>query len=217
MIIMLLLTVIVPQQTRAFSPFAYTWSSPRLTYVIDSSFSSLGSNYLSALNDAINDWNATNTLYTFTQDSASANRISAADLSSSTDLGPLAQTALPHPPGTNFRFPNFTFKVNTRRLSQFYVGPRTSTPPLDLYDLRSVIRHEFGHALGLCHTWYDRQALMYPNSYQGEVHNIDADALSGANYISNPSANYATPEGGCGNTSSPLIASAGTYDDRLVC
>lgn len=36
--IMLLLAVIVPQQTRAFSPYAYTWSSPYLTYVIDSSF-----------------------------------------------------------------------------------------------------------------------------------------------------------------------------------
>jgi hypothetical protein len=184
-----------------------------LSYVCDRfEFSALGSNYLAALNDAINDWNATNTQITFSQDSASAHHIGAADLGDR----PLATTTMPLPPGTNFRFTNFTLQINTRYLSQFYIGPRTSTPPPDLYNLRTVIRHELGHAVGMCHTWYDRQALMYPNSYQGEVHNVDSDALSGANYIFNPSANYAMPEGGCGLTSSPVIASAGTYDDRFA-
>lgn len=80
MIVMLLMVLIVPQGTRAFSPDTYTWSSPNLTYTIDSSFSALGSNYVTALNDAISDWNSSATPVSFTYNSSSPNRIQAGDI-----------------------------------------------------------------------------------------------------------------------------------------
>lgn len=209
---MLLTISVVPQYAGAFSPDTYTWSSPNLTYSIDSSFSSLGSNYVTVLTDAISDWNSSATPIIFTLSSSSSNTIKAADLG----VGPLAQVPPHHPLGTNFRFSPFTLTINTRYLSQFYVGPRASTVSASQYDLRSVIRHELGHTFGLCHTWDNSAALMWPNTNLGEVHNIDQDALNGANYVYNPGSTPITPEGGCGNTSNPLIASAGTYDDTFA-
>jgi hypothetical protein len=57
---------------------------------------------------------------------------------------------------------------------------------------------------------------MYPNYYFGQVHNIDQDAVDGANYVYNPGSSVIIPEGGCGNTSNPSIASAGIYDDMFA-
>lgn len=118
------MTIIMPQYASAWSPDTYTWSSPSLTYRIDPSFSSLGSSYVAVLNDAISDWNSSTTLVSFTQSGSSSNVIQAADLGVG---GPLAQVPPHHPTGTNFRFSPFTLTINTRYLSQFYVGPRTST------------------------------------------------------------------------------------------
>lgn len=215
MIVMLLVTLIVPQYTRAFSPNAYTWSSPNLTYTIDSSFSSLGSSYVTALNDAISDWNSSSTLVSFTQNSSSANHIAAANLGST---GGFAQTNTPYPSGTNFRFTQFALTVNTYFLGTYYVGSRSSTILPNLADLRSILRHELGHAAGLCHTWDNSSTLMWPNTNVGEVKNVDQDARDGVNYIYNPSGTttYSKLEGRCGRIAAPPAAYTGTYDDRLV-
>ncbi len=93
-------------------------------------------------------------------------------------------------------FTQFTVKVNIGSGYAFYDGTQAPSLPPNYFDLASLMRHEFGHSLGLCHS-NAAGLLMFTNLAQGQVYPIDNDAADGDAFIYNPSYNGPGPTGGC--------------------
>lgn len=95
----------------------------------------------------------------------------------------------------------FTLKVNTCCYT-FYDGSQGPTLPNNMYHLRSLLRHEFGHALGLCHSSTDG-FLMDETLPPGIVRNVDTDAINGSKYYYDSSYTGVLPESGANPVAVP--------------
>ncbi len=95
----------------------------------------------------------------------------------------------------------------------FYDGTQAPSLPSNYYDLRSIIRHELGHAIGLCHS-VATSNLMHVSLLQGNIYNVDNDARDGVSYLYNSAYTGNPPELACWLSSSAAPTPPGTYDDR---
>jgi predicted Zn-dependent protease len=179
-------TVVVAVPTaRAYTVFSAKWASPSASYVQDGSFSQwLG--FAPTFSGAASDWNSTGR-FNFYSSVSSANHIKA-DEYIGTDLAGTRRTV------TGSYITQFNLIVNTYSGFRWYIG---SPPvPSGYYDLRTVLRHELGHALGLCHS-HSTSTLMYTTVYQAQSKPVDNDAIYGADYLYHFNQYEPGPEGGC--------------------
>jgi hypothetical protein len=89
----------------------------------------------------------------------------------------------------------FVVYINTYGGFAFYDGTQSPTLPSNYYDLRTLMRHEIGHGIGLCHTNYGTGYLMSTQIAQGVAIGTDADATDGENHIYNGTS--PGPSGSC--------------------
>lgn len=186
----LLLTAIA-NIAQAYTVQGPTWTGANATYVLDSSFTGQSSGWANSADTAASDWNAVSTSpFVFGSNSGSNNHVDAANISS---CGCIAQTAHAWN-GSNYT--QFTTTVNIGSGYAFYDGTQAPTLPSNYHDLKSVMRHELGHALGLCHS-SQSYMLMYPSQSAGLEYLVDTDASNGDSYLYSSSYSGPGPDGGC--------------------
>ncbi len=105
----------------------------------------------------------------------------------------------------------FIMSINSTPRRPWHVGP--GPVPMNSVDLRSVMRHEFGHALGLGHS-ESSSALMEPVGEPGVIIPLDNDAIDGSAYLYNSNYNGSPPERSHYGNTLPPYSGTGTYDDQ---
>lgn len=110
----------------------------------------------------------------FSSSSSSSNHIQVADIADDSSCsGCLALTSVWGNPIYQFRI-----EVNIGSGYAFYDGTQAPSLPSNFYDLRSIMRHELGHAQGLCHS-SNSSYLMYRAFGTGQIKLVDTDAING--------------------------------------
>jgi len=188
----MILSIVTTTSALAFKLSTRVFSISTITFT--TSGGSLSSvDFDDAINTAAANWNSTGTIL-FVRDSSSPNLISFESIPS----GELAITQ-GVPLSSPYRI-GFIMKFNSDFV--YYNGPNPVPP--GAFDLRTVVRHEFGHALGLSHV---SSGLMKPVIAPQEVLGIDSDAIDGASYLYQNGSVSPSPGGLFG------IAGTGGYDD----
>ncbi|HMN15756.1 MAG TPA: matrixin family metalloprotease, partial [Bellilinea sp.] len=190
---------------QAFTLMRDVWPSTSTTYAMDSSFTNQGAAWVSRANEAAQHWTSL-TAFDFIFNSGSANRLRTGTLSCNNPVT-LANMA-PVEDALGLYRTSFVITVNTGCSNiQWYTG--TGTPPMGTYDLRTVLRHEFGHAVGLDHVQGAPTQLMYPSTLQQEVKQIAADDQNGVAFLYNPNS-------GIRLTSAASYWTGATYDNNYT-
>lgn len=192
---------LVAYNAQAFTVYTRAFPAASTTYVMDSSFSSQGSGWNSTANGAAADWNGTGT-FSFFYNASSPNHLRAEPIVGSAAL------AVTYPIYSGTYRTRFDILVNTGQGYAFYDGSQAPTLPPNYYDLQSILRHEFGHGLGLGHSAANGTLMFKGGLPQGQIRQIDVDATNGAQYLYNSSF-VGFPEGKGPEGS----VSIGTYDD----
>jgi predicted Zn-dependent protease len=173
--------------------FAYTvhgakWPNANASYVIDSSYSNNGSGWSARFTGAAGNWNGTGA-FNYYSSISSPNHIKADE-----DIG--TQLAGTRRNVTGSTITSFALIVNDYNGYSWYDGTQAPSLPSNYFDLQSVLRHELGHALGLCHS-SNTSRLMYCCISTGQTKSVDSDAIYGAHYLYNYNYYEPAPEGGC--------------------
>lgn len=182
-----LLVLVIPVQ--AYTVMTGKWASYSTTYVRDSSYNNQGSGWPSMFDTAASNW-TTFGAFGFYESTSSSNHIQAANIASSCG-GCLALTSVYNNP-----INQFTVVVNIGSGYAFYDGTQGGTIPPNYYDLQSIMRHELGHAQGLCHS-SNSSYLMYRAFSTGQVKPLDTDAKNGSKYLYMAGYTGPGPEGPC--------------------
>jgi|GEM_PF-1562150 len=171
----------------AFTLSGGRWFQSQTTYVVDQDFANQGTGWTTSVQDAtgnllgwkVNIISINHTLFDFNLDSNSSNHIRTA--TSAECSNPCIMNTLT---STNILgyFLNYTMRINVIQGNAYYDGTQTPTIPSNYYDLDSMLRHEFGHVLGLCHTG-TAYTLMSAGLSPGEIRYVDGDAIQGARRI----------------------------------
>jgi hypothetical protein len=139
------------QITHAFTTFTGDpkWANANPGYIIDASYKNQGPGWENVANNSANDWNAlTNSpLRFFLNGGAGDNHITAGTLSCSNGL--LAGTVNTYAGNS---ITKFTITVNVGCGFPFYDGTQAPSLPPNYFNLQSVVEHELGHGIGLCHS-----------------------------------------------------------------
>lgn len=184
--VMFLAAYLLPiPSANAFTTFSRFWNAKSATFRIDSSVFNLGGNWATLVRLAQADWNSTG-LFTLTEDSNSQNVVRAASLSS-----PAYVVTNPFFGGALRTSADIV--INTNQLPNMYSG-LSSAVTSNRPDFLTIMRHEFGHFIGLGHTMLSPSNIMYPNPPSGIRLPIDSDARNGVEYIYNVLSSY-MPEG----------------------
>lgn len=186
---------------QAYTLSRRVWSSSSTTYTMDTSYVSQGLGWSTVATSAANDWSSTG-LFTFSQSGSGPNHLKAQSIS-----GDPNALGITYAYSSGLYRSNFDIVINTCCGYPFYDGSQAPSLPSNYYDLRSILRHEFGHALGLGHSF--QSGLMYESLPRGVIRTIDADAQNGAGYLYNPNYSGPLPEG---PMNSGAIANTGTFD-----
>lgn len=186
-------TLLVTTNTQAFYVTGAKWDSPATSFYPDSNFTSQNGGWNNSAFGAAADWNYAGA-FQFAYTGSQSNIISAGNLGCG-DNHALAGTSGPPPsPGP---IPYFTIVMNVYCGDAYYDGTQTPTIPSNYYDLGTVLRHEMGHAIGICHQPDDGNALMYNYVFPGVIKGIDGDASNADNYLYQAGYSGPPPEVGC--------------------
>ncbi|MDQ5866385.1 MAG: matrixin family metalloprotease [Chloroflexota bacterium] len=162
----------------AYTMRGVSWSPANAHYVRDASFNNYGTGWINSMNTAVQDWNSFyQAPFYFWHASTSGNHIQTGNLGCGTPHN-LGQTNLAWNTSTN-NFTSFTIIMNTACGDPYYDGTQGSSIPSNYYDLKSILRHELGHALGLCHSSGSSSLLMYASRQKGIIYPLDSDAING--------------------------------------
>lgn len=145
------------QVTKAFTTFPNNpkWPNADPHYIIDSDYTNSGPGWNQMVQNAVASWNSIgNSSLRFKSVGGSGdNHIKTENLGCTSPPNPpvVAYTAM------NFnsnmtQITKFTVKINTWCGYSFYDGTQAPSIPINYYDLRSIVQHELGHGMGLCHT-----------------------------------------------------------------
>jgi len=194
--IALVITLLLSTSVEAYQIHWRVWPNSNTTYRRDASFTNMGAGWTDSANAAVLDWS---TYFQFNLDNASGSILKTQALGAGSSLlGDMT------PQESGHHRTSFTIRVNSDKI--WFTG--AGTPPVNQFSLRYLLRHEFGHALGLRHS-AGANTLMNANLPIATTRLIDQDAINGANFLYNPGANPPIPEG---PGDSPVISS-GTADD----
>ena len=167
---------------------AFCWGPARFpgastTYLIDGSYSWSSS----SVQDAVADWNYS-AYFGFGYTGGGNNHIQGADLGCDFGLAGMS-------PSDNGGTRNgFIIQVNNGCGTPWYDG--TGQPPSNYYAVRSVMRHELGHAIGLCHN-NDQFELMNTFLQPGVSYGIGVEDVTGVNWAYQPGYAGPGPSPGC--------------------
>jgi len=173
----------------AFTLRAWKWPAESTTYKIDSTYTNSGTGWNSRLSSAISGWALTG--FSYTQNSSSVNVIKAGS-HPQCGAGCAAYTSNWITGGTTTKF---EIVVNTVSGIAFYDGTQGPSIPSNYYDLGTIMRHELGHALGLCHSAAPNSRLMSTILAVATIKSVDTDATNGENNKYNGQTN--TSDGAC--------------------
>lgn len=183
----------------ATTAHAYTvrgvkWADATATYLIDGDFSAQGAGWNGAASNAVSAWNGVSySPFAFGYSGGGPNHVNTGNLGQCG--GPLLASTSLNWDGNN-HFTNFTVTMNLGCGTAFWDGTQGRSIPANYYDLRSVMLHELGHALGLCHSGA-AGLLMHTNISPGAIYSNQGDAADGDAWIYNPNFVNPAPEGGC--------------------
>jgi hypothetical protein len=185
----------IPPNAEAFTVRGPKWNTTTVTYTNDSSFTSQGSGWAGRSDGAAQDWNNAPGPFTFSKYSLSGQHVQAQNLSGDPSCGGCLAITYSNSNccGT---MTSFNIIVNVGSGYSFYDGTQAPSLPRNYYDLRTVMRHEFGHGMGLCHSSVGGQ-LMHVGQAQGEIKVVDTDASNGARYLYESGYSGPGPSGGC--------------------
>lgn len=165
---------------QAFIVRQYVWPTTSTTYVLDASFTGRGLDWVARANEAAQHW-TTNTYFDFFSNAGSSNRVQTGSLACDTlAITNSAEDAL------GIYRTSFAITVNVSPICNFTWYAGTDTPPFGQYDLRTVLRHEFGHAAGLRHVTGSEAQLMHPVIRPQTIKQIAVDDQNGMNFLYNP-------------------------------
>lgn len=179
--------------TSAYTLSGKRWKNPDAAFIFLNSYLSQGAGWKDRALEAMGNYTA-HTPFTYWEGTTSLNDVSALDLSSQCSSC-LARTFYSYNPANN-ELAEADIQVNTGSGYAFYDGTQGSSIPPNYYDLASVMRHELGHGLGLCHSGTEH-LVMYAYLDNGHVHPFDNDVDNGTTRIYDPSYSGPDPEGGC--------------------
>ena len=172
-------------------------------YGYDSSISNInGGAWATRLRNAIAEWNGVSSgegwFFWYRYDNANANRTKALDLrgDSRCTVVPGGCLALTYKYGNPYN--RFDVVINVGSGHSFYDGTQSPTLPSNYYDLRTIFRHEFGHAAGICHSGVS-SAVMRPAFSTGSDVVITADDRNALRYLYKPGYTLTSPSGSCIN------------------
>lgn len=181
---------------QAYTLRGVTWSPANASYVRDTSFNNFGNGWINSMDTAVSDWNSFfQAPFYFWYSSGSGNHVQAGNLGCGSGHN-LGQANLAWNTSTNY-FTSFTLIVNVACGDPYYDGTQASSIPSNYYDLKSILRHELGHALGLCHSSTYTSLLMYPSRQVGIYYPVDSDAINGDQDIYCATCAVPGPTGGC--------------------
>lgn len=173
--------LVVATGVQAFTVMRDAWPTPNTTYGMDASFTNQGAAWINRANEAAQHWTDL-TAFDFVFNAGSANRLRTEAL----DCNTLANMA-PTEDALNIYRTSFIITVNVNPNCPnivWYTG--VDVPPVNTFDLRTVLRHEFGHAAALDHVLGDAAQLMYPVVNPQAVKHIAADDQNGIEFLYNP-------------------------------
>lgn len=140
------------------------------------------------------DWSNSGASFSFSKNSSSSNPIDA----NTTIDGPCGHCVAATELYSNIfgYYTQFNLQINLAPGYPFYDGTQAASIPSNYFDLRSVVRHELGHSLGLCHS-SSNTALMYISIPTGTTRGVDTDARNGSKYKYQSGYSGPSPSGSC--------------------
>lgn len=176
----------------AYTLWGPKWPNANPRYVFDDSFKNQNAGWHNTGEAAVNNWNNIgDTPFRFTAVGGEGeNHIGAGFLISG--CANLAETSRIAPFGN---FTNFTVVVNVQCDFPFYDGTQAPQIPSNYYSLRTLVLHELGHGMGLCHTLKPKPVMGFVPV--GSIKLLAKDDKQGNRKIYNPNYGGIGPEGDC--------------------
>ena len=165
------------------------WTTKKAKYVFDQAYNQFCPGCNARGQAAINQWNSIGkTPFRFDPAGEGDNHITV------DPQGVCSKLAITFIVATPTTMSKFTTKLHIGCGYGFYDGTQPYFPS-NYYDLETLMRHEFGHALGLCHT--NVGILMQASQPAGLTRVIDVDAKRGNRYLYKVPYTGPDPEGAC--------------------
>lgn len=186
--------------SQAYTIYSRAWPAANTTYRRVASYDNQGADWIAAANAADAEWAG---FFQFNLDNNSPNLMGTIQLGGG--VSPLGVTTFFPAVGPY----QIGFTLNINRDQPFYTG--AGATPFNRYNLRTVLRHEFGHALGLYHSAGANTLMNGVLPISAQPRFVDQDATNGANFLYNPGAGAPIPEG-----PAPQSAGSGTVDNLSI-
>lgn len=183
-----LLCLVLASDANAFTVGA-KWATKKANYVFDQAYNQYGPGWNARGLATINQWNSIgNSPFRFDPAGEGDNHITV------DPQGVCSKLAITYITATPTTMTKFTTKVHIGCGYGFYDGTQPYFPS-NYYDLETLMRHELGHGLGLCHT--NIGILMQAAQPPGLARAIDIDAMRGNRFLYKRKYSGPPPEGAC--------------------